>query len=548
MQGPSAFTTMRAARGPGMRDAETLRLTPAPAKSLSTLTDEETTLALFGSSKKDETAKATEKAAAPATGASAPESYSPEKAQRFFHHARSVHDTGNYEYAMKLWLDGLRWDPASMGGVDGFFKAAASFLNETGGKKGVGKEVMRGVSGKGDVDRYLLGLLEWSMKPTDAVLAVRALEMTAKVRITEIGVWVGERAIGAIMKEKKVRKDLLVRVAEQLAALGAADKAIVAAEQAQKLDQTDGELAAFIRSLAAQATMSKGGYDQTGQAGGFRSNIRDADKQRKLDEGERIVKTDETLHRLLSDAENEHIKRPDDVPSMEKYAKLLSERGRPQDEEKAHALYMQAFEISKAFRWREMAGALRIRQARRKPLELKKMLDNMPGNEMIQRMYDQAVREGIELEAAEIRLQMEAYPTDLTRKFELGKRYFQLEKFQESIELFQEAQHEPRNRAVALSLLGQSFLKIGWADEGVGALRTALEIKDLPAEVNLDLRYWLMSALQAKGEMDRDLEAALEADRLASSIALQQIGYMDIRQRRDAIKKLLSELRAPKQS
>ncbi|CAG0950195.1 hypothetical protein PHYC_00158 [Phycisphaerales bacterium] len=504
--------------------------------------DEDITLALFGS-KKDESVKPAE------TGNGAVASgleFSPEKASKFFTHARAVHETGNYEYAMKLWLDGLRWDPANMAGIEGFFKAAASYLSDPASKKGVSKDVVRGLAGKGEVDRYLLGLLEWAMRPSDGVLAVRALELCAKLRLSEVGVWVGDRAMGAVLREKKVRKDLLVKIAEMLASVGAADRAIVAAEQAQKVDPTDGELAAFIRSLAAQATMSRGGYDQTGQAGGFRANIRDAQKQRHLDEAERIVKTDETIERLLSAAEDECIKRPGDVPSIEKYAKLLVERGRPEDEEKAHALYLQAFDLSKAFRWRELAGVIRFRQARRKALDLKKMLDQSPGNEMLKRMLEQASREAVELEASEFRLQVEAYPTDLTRKFELGKRYFQLEKYQEAIELFQEAQHEPRNRAMALSMLGQSFLKIGWNDEGVGALRTALDMKDILPEVNLELRYWLMIALQAKGEQERDLEAAMEADKLASSIALQQIGYLDIRLRRDTLKKLVADLRTTK--
>jgi tetratricopeptide (TPR) repeat protein len=498
-------------------------------------------LALFGS-KKDDATKAT---GAPG-GASGEPVFSPEKAAKFFQHAGTVHETGSYEYAMKLWLDGLRWDPANMEGVQGFFRSVAAFLGESGGKRSVSRDVVRGLSGKGDVDRYLLGLLEWGLKPTDAVLAVRALEGAGKLRLAEVGKWIGERALGAALKEKKVRKDLLVRIAEILADLGAPERAIAAAEEAQKLDRSDGDLAAFIRSLAAQATMHKGGYEQAGQPGGFRASIRDAEKQRYLEEADRIVKTEETIDRLLSAAENEYIKRPGDIPSIEKYAKLLVERGRPEDEEKAHSLYMQAYELSKAFRFRELAGAIRMRQARRKVAELRKMLDQSPNNEMLVRMHDQALREALELECAECRLQVEAYPTDLTRKYELGRRYFQLGRYNEAIELLQEAQHDPKNRAAALSLLGQAFLKIGWNDEGIGALRTALEIREVLPEVNLELRYWLMCALQAKAEQERDLDAAIEADRLASSIALQSIGYMDIRQRREAVKKLVTELRGNK--
>ena len=49
--------------------------------------------------------------------------------------------------------------------------------------------------------------------------------------------------------------------------------------------------------------------------------------------------------------------------------------------------------------------------------------------------------------------------------------------------------------------------------------------------------------LQMKAEQDRDLAAAEEADKLSSAIAIQQISYRDIRDRRDAIKTLILSLR-----
>lgn len=499
-------------------------------------------MAIFGSKKPDADSK-------PATPGEPPSSgevqISPEKAARFFQHARTVDETGNFEYAVQSWLQGLRWEPGSVNGAEGFFASMAKFLGEKGGKATVGKEVARSISGKTEVDRYLSALLEWGQRPTEPVLAVRAVELASKMGLVEATAYIGQRALAIALRDKKPRKDLIIKVAESFSVVGAFDLAVAAAEQALKLDQTDGELAAFIRTLAAQATMNRGGYDQTGQSGGFRANIRDAARQRQLEEAERIVKTEETVDRLISAAENELIKRPDDLPTMERYSKHLLERARPADEEKAHEVLMRAHEISKAFRFRELAGGIRVRQSRRKVVELRKMLDASPGNEMLTRMHSQATEEHLMLEINELKLQVENYPTDLTRKFELGKRYFELGRYQDAIELFQESQSDPKNRSASLNMLGQSFLKIGWNDEGIGALRTALESRDISSELQLEMRYWLMAALQAKAESDRDLESAVEADKIASGIAMQQISYRDIRSRRDAIKKILGELRKP---
>ena len=401
--------------------------------------------------------------------------FSPEKAMKFFSHARTVEETGNFEYALKLWLDGLKWDPSSLNGLEAFFKVTAKHLSDPASKKkGIGKEVEKTVSGKTEVDRYLYSILRRGLEPADQTLAVRAMEAAAKAGLAEPGYWIGLRAFATVVASPKPRKDLLMKVMTSFQTIGAYDKAVQAAEQALKVDPTDGNLSAYIRSLAAQATMAKGGYEKSGEAGGFRRNIRDADKQRMLEDEERIVKTDDTIDRMLAAAKEEYSKRPQDLPTIDKLAKLLRERGRPKDENSAHDLYMKAFNDTKQFRYREQAGDIRIRQARRQVEELAKMLEQAPDHADLQRMHAQNVQHHAELELEEHKLRVEAYPTDLVRKFELGKRYFALGKYNEAIDIFQEAQADPKNRAASLSFLGQSFLNIQWSDEAIETFRRGL--------------------------------------------------------------------------
>jgi tetratricopeptide (TPR) repeat protein len=473
--------------------------------------------------------------------------FSPEKAVRFFEHAKTVQEATNYQYAAKLWLDGLRWDPSSMTGLEGFFGAIALFLGDPeASKKGIDKEVYKSVSGKTDVDKFLYGILDWGLKPTDSVLAVRAFEASAKLGNPEPAFWIGQRAFATCINDKKVKKDQFLKVSQCFQKIGAYNQAVAAAESASKMDPTDGELKAFIRNLAAQATMSKGGYERSGEAGGFRQNVRDSDKQRILDDEERISKTEQTLDRLIIADEEELAKRPGDLPTIEKFAKHLLERGKARDEERAHKLYMDAYTQTSQFRFRELAGDIRMRQARRKGTELRKMLESKPDDEMLLRMLEAANEDLLNLEIAEFKLRVEHYPTDLVRRFEYGKRLFAAGQYNDAIETFQEAQNDPKNRGAALNLLAQSFLKIGWTDEAIDALRRAMDQRDLMPETQLEMRYWLMVALQAKSTEARELAAAEEADRIASSIAVQQISYRDIRARREAIKKLVTELRGAK--
>jgi hypothetical protein len=62
---------------------------------------------------------------------------------------------------------------------------------------------------------------------------------------------------------------------------------------------------------------------------------------------------------------------------------------------------------------------------------------------------------------------------------------------------------------------------------------------DLAAE----LRYGLMEVLQRKATDSRDSAAADEAFKLASGIAVQRIGFKDIRARRQQLQELVKSLK-----
>lgn len=471
---------------------------------------------------------------------------SPENAAKFFQHARVAHDATNYEWAMNCWLRGLRQNPTSMPGLEGFFRSAAAFLASGEGKKGVSKDTSSEFGGRGEVERYLAALLNWALKPTDALLAVRAAEAAAEAKVAEPTYWIGERTLNVIAAEKRPRKEYFLRMIKVFGDVGAMDKAVAAGEAAVRLDPSDGPLAAQVRNLAAQATMSRGGYDATGQAGGYRANIRDADKQRMLEAQDRIVKTEETVERLLKHAEGEYKANPDDIPIALRYVDRLRERGTPEDEERAFKILMRGYEKSRQFRLRQMAGEIKLKRARRVVEQYREAAAAAPADEAARQTYEEKRAAVLKMEAEEYKAQMEAYPTDLTIQFELGKRYFDLGQHEDAIPLFQAARDEGKQRVAAKTYLGRAFLQIpGYTNEAIGTFREVLAEQQQGAteETLIDLRYWLLVALQALAEGERDASAAEEAEKLAAAIAIRQFNFRDVRTRREALKKLLLELR-----
>lgn len=499
-------------------------------------------MAIFGWGKSESGGDAAKKGdAAPAASEKAFE-FSPEKARKFFERAQQMHEATNYEYAMNLWLKGLRQDPTGMAGVEGFFKAAGLFMNEH--PKGPNKDFYKEFSGRSDVDKWLYAMLEWSAHPTEATYAIKALQSASKLGLRDATGWIGERALGAVSRDKKPKKEQYVTIMETLAQVERFDLAVQAGEAGVRLDPTDGRLSAEVKNMSAESTMKKSGFDQTGQEGGFRSNIRDAAKQKALEEGERSNATEETVDRLVAAARAEYELKTTDRANTLKYIELLQRRGRPEDEEAAIEIADGMYATSQEYRFREIVDTIRARQLRRKASRLKAVAEQPDASDEAKQAAKAAAIDFVKAEIASYEGQIAAYPTDLGRKFELAKRYYQVKRFEDAIGLLQESKDDGKNRGHAHYYLGLAFQQIGWNDEAIDTLRIALTMVGAGDEKSsLELRYGLMEALLARASDQKALIDADEAYKIASSITIQNINYKQIRARREDLKALIAKLK-----
>jgi tetratricopeptide (TPR) repeat protein len=503
-------------------------------------------LGLFGRKKTEE--KPAAEGAAPATNgapakpADAPAfEYSPDKAGKFFERAATLHEATNYGYAMQLWLGGLRQDPTSMAGLEGFVKSATAYMAD---KKYPEKDIVKQFSTtKSDLDRYLYDLLMWGCRLTDAGLGVRAMQAAAKLGLADPAIWIADRAAGAASREKRPRKDYLVACLDVFEKFQRFDKAVIVGEAAVRLDPADGRLAQRVKNLSAESTMHRGGFDQAGQAGGFRQNVRDAAKQRQLEDQDRVVKTEETLERMIEQARTEHQTHPQDRPTILRLGNLLKERGRPEDEEEALRLYQAAHQATDEYRFKELADQITLNQARRRVAKLKADLER--GDESAREPLKRARQDLLAREIRMLEDQVRAYPTDLIKKFHLGRAFYATGRYDEAVALLQEAKADPKHRSQVLNYLGLSFLNMeGYTDEAIETLRQALATHDTHSdEVGTELRYGLMLALETRARENKDLADAEEAFKIAAGITIQNISYKDVRKHRDDIKALIAQLK-----
>lgn len=508
-------------------------------------------MAFFGR-KKDEEApaagdvKAGETGATPAAtpAATTETAFSPENARKFFERAKTVHDATNFEYAMTLWLNGLRHDPRSMDGLKAFFDSAHAFLNTKEGAKGPSRDTLNQFSGRGDVDRYLGFLLAAGIKPTETGNWVKGAETGLKIGVRDPAAWLAQRGLLAASNDKKPRKEYFVTLMEVLQNVEKYDLAIRAGEAAVRLDPADGRLAQRVKNISAESTMSRGGYDQTGQAGGFRANIRDSAEQQRLEEESRIVKTEDVMERLITSTKVEYDAAPTDRPIIRRYLDRLMERGRPEDEKAAYEVAMRAFTDTKEFSFKQRANAIKLRAAKRKLDKLRLAAEAPSADETSRAQYDTFRKQLDEAEMKDLEERAVNYPSDLTIQFELGRKYFDTNRWEEAIAKFQTAKNDPKQRARVLNYLGLSFQQIGWHDEAIETLRQAIEAHSTATdETGMTLRYGLMMSLHSRAVDQSDLANAEEAYKIASSIAIQNISYKDIRARREEIKVLVAKLK-----
>lgn len=471
--------------------------------------------------------------------------FSPEKAKRFFDRAQTMHEATNFSYAMHMWLQGLRFEPTNMPALKGFFDAAGAFMNSKEGGKGPPKETYKEFSGKADLDKYLHALLDWSAHPTEAAYAIKALERATGLGLKDPAAWIGERALGAAIRDKKPRKEYFVAIMQSLAKADRFDLAVQAGEQAVRMDPADGALAAEVKNLSAEGTMKRGGFDQTGEEGGFRANIRDAAKQRQLDENERLSKSEDVLERQIESARAAHEASPLDKPLALKYVDLLLQRDQEADRSAALVVLDDMYRKTQEYRFRERADAIRLRQMRARLRELKAAAELPGAGDDAKATLKQAYKEFLIAQIKAATASVAAYPTDLPKKFELGKLLFEARKFEDAIGLFQEAQADPKTRAEVLRYLGLAFSAIGYLDEAIGTLRQALSMHADPDDkTGMELRYAMMDALRARAIEQRALADAEEAYKVASAITIKQINFRDVRQKRDELKVLVTELKS----
>jgi tetratricopeptide (TPR) repeat protein len=448
------------------------------------------------------------------------------KAAAFFERGAAVAGTGNYDYAIEMYLNGLAIDPEAVEAHQSL--RDISMKRKAGGGKPLGMfERMKVKTTTKDDKANMLAaekLLAYDPGTTDYMLSL--MQNAHRAGFWDTVMWIGPILQKANADSPKPEYSKFISLKDTYKSLGQWKLATDACQYAAMMKPDDMDLTTELKNLGAQHTMAEGKYSS---ARSFRDSIKDMDGQRKLLDADKDVRTDDVLARQIADAEAEWQAQPEETGKIMKLVDVLVKTENPANESRAIDLLASAFERSRQFRFRLVVGQIKMRQLQRADRSMREKIAKDQSNDALKQEYRQFAIDRREEELKEFTLFAENYPTDLGYKFEMAKRLFQLDRFSEAIPVFQTARQDPKLRVDASTYLGCAFLEAGFVDEAVDTLRAQIEEYQLKGDKkSLEMYYWYARSLEAQHEVPAALKAY-------SQVAQWDFNYRDVQAR---IKKL----------
>ncbi len=453
------------------------------------------------------------------------------KAKAFFDRGDTVARTGNYEYAIEMYLSGLAIDPDAVDAHE-TLRGISLKRKATGGKPiGMMEKFKLGRPGKDDKQNLLNQEKLLAFDPGDTDHMIGVIQNALRGGFFDTVLWMGPilQKANADSPKPDFKKFIVLRDAYKI--LQKWQLAADACNYAVLLRPDDMDLTRELKDLGAKQTMVQGNYEK---GGGFRDSQKNSAAQDKRLMEDKDVRTMDQLSQLIASAEAEWRADPNEAGKINKYVDVLVKTEQPEYEHKAIDLLQGAFDKTQQFRFRLRIGGIKMQQMARMERQLRATANANPADAEAKQTWAQFAQEKLLTELSEWQLAAENYPTGGVYKWEVAIRLVQLRKFDEAIPLLQQLRVDPKYKYDAGGLLGRAFLESGYVDEAIDTL--AQVTGEYPGKGDAkytDMMYIYARALEQKGEKQTALKTY-------SVVAQANFNYRDVQAR---IKKLREELK-----
>jgi len=450
-----------------------------------------------------------------------------DKAKVFFERARKVAETDNFDYAINMYLEGLRCAPDALEGGHLPLCELALHRQGKGGKKPSMMEKVKRMRGKTPLEQMLNAEYLFAKAPDHLPYAEAMLKAAVAGGYNKTAKWIANLVFQTNNAARKPSLQTYLLLKDSYEAVGEIDRALAACQCATRLKPEDGEIADEFKRLSAELTVSRGKYDHEGD---FRQSIKDRELQEKLQAQQRVVKTKDYRVSAVEDARKALARAPDSPKNIFYLAETLSDLQDDKAENEAIELLENTYKAKSDFSFKQRAGQLKIRQLKRKIREVNKALETNPGDTQAKSELSELSAELNNTELEHYRLCVENYPTDLRAKYEYGVRLVRDKKYDEAIPFFQEAQKDPRHKISAMDKIGLCFFMKGWFADAIDVLTQAINFYKIKEDgIAKELRYNLGRSYEEQGDTEKALG-------IYHKIAQLDFAYKDVRQRIDELR------------
>jgi TolA-binding protein len=459
------------------------------------------------------------------------------KARRFFEHAKKSAETRNYEYAMKLYCDGLAlWPDAVEEGLKPL-RVVATARRLDGGKpagfmaarqfKTGGKDILKALSNA----MYLYGL-----DPSSVTHMEEILYLAARAGCDRVVHWIAPVIADAFNSSKKLPEDhyqaacanmdtgaeLAMRGGDDQIAMEILNAAIATSQIWNQVHPESTEAPRARSNATGKLTILKGKFDKQG---GFVESLKDREGQRDLHDRDRAVHTVDRNAQLVERARADWEANRGVPARLLALADLMIRIESEQTEKEAIALLNDEFKSSGNYVFKAKADDIRMRQFNRRRRDLEDKVSASPNDQVARDALSQHIAAQTEAEIAIFQDRLAHYPTEPRIRYQLATRLFAARRYDEAIPLFQQAQADGRFRAESRLFIGRCFFEKGFSDQAIQMLRTAIsEAESTTNPTALAIHYWLGRSLEKANQ-------PVEARKVYGDLIQLDYNYRDARQR-----------------
>ena len=478
------------------------------------------------------------------TGPAAPlapaESITPEARQTadgYFERGIQATRRGNFDYALHLYMDGLRLNPLDVEkGHNGLRELAQAWhgTSGSGGLMSVLMSVFAQVKGMisqtlgrtKDAMMDLLGAVTRS--PQDITLLAQLMQTARRLNYMDVAIFWGECAREETLRAKKPQKQIFTTLADLYQGQEDYRKALDALTHAIKIDPGDRTLDQRCKNLAAQVSIASSKLESVK---GFHDIILDKAQASKSAQ-QQVVHTEEQLEAQYKELKARYEADPKNPHKIQALAECQHRRGHIDE---AMALLQGALEQTKEYRFKMRMDDIRMAEVRRVLRGIDEQLEAEPGRADLQAKRDEIVRQSNAFELEVFIERQKQYPTDMSIRFDLGLREYQVGRFDDAIVSFQQATRDPKRRIQALNMLGRCFLAKKLYQEAQGQFETAIQQYELTTDpLAKELRYNLAMSFESQNKLPQAVE-------WYSVIVQQDYQYQDAAKRLEALRRKLME-------